>query len=116
MQGRGWIPTFTPREKDGSMTKFLQYAGIAASVVLIAFGIGAAVIGVNGRDRVHNELAREQIVGTPDSTIPGQKVDTGSEATAFAVTSPTNSRVVISAGTGSTAAVIPTPCTRMSSA
>src|SRR6185295_6312145 len=26
----------------------------------------------------------EQIVGTPDSTIPGQKVDTGAEAQAFA--------------------------------
>ena len=30
------------------MTKLFQYAGIAASVVLIAFGIGAAVIGLNG--------------------------------------------------------------------
>jgi hypothetical protein len=30
------------------------------------------------------DLAREQIVGTPDSTIPGQKVDTGAEAQAFA--------------------------------
>jgi len=66
------------------MNRFLQYAGIVASVVLIAFGVGAAVIGLNGRDRVHTELAREQIVGTPDSTIPGQKVDTGSEAQAFA--------------------------------
>ena len=66
------------------MNKFLQYAGIAASVLLIASGVGAAVIGLNGRDRVQTELAREQIVGTPDSSIPGQKVDTGSEATAFA--------------------------------
>ena len=31
-----------------------------------------------------SDLAREQIVGTPDSTIPGQKVDTGKEAEAFA--------------------------------
>jgi hypothetical protein len=66
------------------MTRLFQYAGIAASVVLIAFGIGATVIGFDGRDRVRSELAREQIVGTPDSTIPGQKVDTGSEAQAFA--------------------------------
>ena len=29
-------------------------------------------------------LAREQIVGTPDSAIPNQLVDTGSEAQAFA--------------------------------
>jgi hypothetical protein len=66
------------------MTKLYTYAGIAASVILIAFGIGAIAIGFSGRDRVQNDLAREQIVGTPDSTIPGQKVDTGSEAQAFA--------------------------------
>src|SRR5215218_1795395 len=66
------------------MKKLLEYGGIAASVLLIAFGIGATVVGFNGRDRVRTELAREQIVGTPDSTIPNQLVDTGSEAQAFA--------------------------------
>jgi hypothetical protein len=64
--------------------KSLRYGGIAASTVLIAFGIGAIVTGFNGRDQVRTELAREQIVGTPDSTIPGRLVDTGSEAQAFA--------------------------------
>jgi hypothetical protein len=66
------------------MTRLFQYAGIAASVVLIAFGIGATVIGLDGRDRVRSELAREQIVGTPDSTIPNELVNTGSDAQAFA--------------------------------
>jgi len=66
------------------MSKLFQYAGIAASVVLIAFGIGAVVIGLDGRDRVATELGREQIVGTPDSTIPNQLVNSGSEAQAFA--------------------------------
>ena len=66
------------------MNRLYIYAGIAASVVLIAFGIGATYMGFDGRERVHSDLAREQIVGTPDSTIPGQKVDTGSEAQAFA--------------------------------
>jgi hypothetical protein len=66
------------------MSKLVTYAGVAASVILIAFGIGSIVVGINGRDRVHNDLAREQIVGTPDSTIPNQLVDTGSEAQAFA--------------------------------
>ncbi len=66
------------------MTKLYTYAGIAASVVLIAFGIGAVYTGFDGRDRVHTDLAREQIVGTPDSTIPNQTVDTGAEAQAFA--------------------------------
>ena len=66
------------------MSKLFRYGGVAASIVLIAFGIGSVVVGANGRDTVRNDLAREQIVGTPDSTIPGQKVDTGSEAQAFA--------------------------------
>ena len=66
------------------MSKLFQYAGIAASIVLIAFGIGAIYMGVDGRSEVRGDLAKEQIVGTPDSTIPGQKVDTGSEAKAFA--------------------------------
>jgi hypothetical protein len=71
-------------EEDTITTKLFRYGGIAASIVLIAFGIGAAAIGYNGRDQVRTELAREQIVGTPDSSIPGQKVDTGAEAQAFA--------------------------------
>jgi hypothetical protein len=66
------------------MSRLFRYGGIAASIVLIAFGIGAVVTGFNGRDQVRSDLAREQIVGTPDSTIPGQKVDTGSKAQAFA--------------------------------
>jgi hypothetical protein len=66
------------------MSRFLRYGGIAASIVLIAFGIGCVAIGANGREQVRGDLAREQIVGTPDSTIPNQRVDTGAEARAFA--------------------------------
>jgi hypothetical protein len=66
------------------MRKLFQYGGIAASIILIAFGIGAVYMGVDGRGYVRDNLAAEQIVGTEDSTIPGQKVDTGSEAQAFA--------------------------------
>src|SRR4051812_23853483 len=66
------------------MGKLFQYGGIAASIVLIVFGIGAIYMGVDGRGYVRDNLAAEQIVGTPDSSIPGQKVDTGSEAQAFA--------------------------------
>ena len=65
-------------------SKLFRYGGIAASIVLIAFGIGAVVTGFNGRDQVRSDLAREQIVGTPDSSIPNQKVDSGAEAQAFA--------------------------------
>lgn len=66
------------------MRKVWQYGGLVASVVLIAFGIGSIVTGIDGRDRVRSDLAKEKIVGTPDSTIPNQLVDTGSEAQAFA--------------------------------
>src|SRR4051795_10560360 len=66
------------------MRKLFRYGGFAASLVLIAIGIGAIYMGVDGRSTVRSDLAREQIVGTPDSTIPGQLVDTGSEAKAFA--------------------------------
>ena len=70
--------------EEDTMTKLLRYGGVAASIVLIAFGIGAIVTGFDGRDQVRSNLAREQIVGTPDSSIPGRKVDTGAEAQAFA--------------------------------
>lgn len=66
------------------MRKFWQYGGIVASVILIAFGIGAIYMGFDGRAQVRSDLAAENIVGTDDSTIPGQKVDTGSEAQEFA--------------------------------
>jgi hypothetical protein len=64
--------------------KAFAWGGVAASVLLIAVGIGAIVIGATGLDEVRDNLALENIVGTPDSSIPNQKVDTGSEAKAFA--------------------------------
>jgi hypothetical protein len=66
------------------MSTFTRYAGIAASIILVAFGIGALYSGVDGRNLVRDNLRAEKIVGTPDSKIPGQLVDTGSEARAFA--------------------------------
>ena len=68
------------------MTKLYIYAGIVASVILIAFGAGSIYMGVDGRDQVRSDLAREMIVGTEDSAIAGQKVDTGAEAREFAAT------------------------------
>jgi hypothetical protein len=66
------------------MRNWFKYGGIAASVILIAFGAGSIAIGAWGINTVRDNLAAENIVGTPDSSIPGQKVDTGSEARAFA--------------------------------
>src|SRR3954453_4790030 len=87
-------------------SKFFNWGGIAAAVVLIAFGIGATVMGVNGRDTVRSNLGTEQIVGTPDMTpsaiaaeakaaglknvsiptesVAGKKINTGPNARVFA--------------------------------
>src|SRR5919109_1827161 len=76
----------TPRTKGGTVMKKLYiYAGIAASVVMIAIGIGSIVVGFAGRDTVRDELAREKIVGTPDmKSVANEKIDTGQEARDFA--------------------------------
>jgi hypothetical protein len=91
------------------MRKLLEWGGIAAGVVLILFGIGAIVLAVQGKNTVQDELAKQQITGTPDMTpdaikaeakqagltdeqvngyptcsVAGEKVDTGSEARCFA--------------------------------
>ena len=87
--------------------KFFEYGGICASICLVAFGVAAIVLGVNGRSTVHTNLAAEQIVGTPDMTpsaikaeaqkaglpatiklptvaVAGKAIDNGSRARAFA--------------------------------
>jgi hypothetical protein len=68
------------------MRGLTRQGGIAASIVLIALSGGLITVGIAGRDTVRDDLAREQIVGTPDSAIAGQKVDTGAEAKEFAAT------------------------------
>ena len=66
------------------MKKLYEYGGMVASVILIDFGVGAVVAGLIGRDQIRHELAREQIVGTPDMKgIAGAKIDTGGEAREF---------------------------------
>src|SRR4029450_10835190 len=44
----------------------LELGGIAAGVIMVAFGIGSLVLGVNARNTVGDELKREFIVGSPD--------------------------------------------------
>ena len=53
------------------MRNYLKWGGVAAAIVLIAFGVGAIVIGVNGRSTVHSSLSQEQIVGSPDMNAAG---------------------------------------------
>jgi hypothetical protein len=75
----------TDSSEGTTMKKLYEYGAIIASVILIAFGIGAVVAGFVGRDQVRDELAREHIVGTPDmKEIANEKVDTGGEAREFA--------------------------------
>jgi hypothetical protein len=67
------------------MKRIYIYAGIAASCVMICIGIGSVVVGFAGRDTVRDELARENIVGTPDmKNVANEKIDTGQEARDFA--------------------------------
>ena len=65
--------------------KLYIYAGIAASCLMICIGIGAVAVGLDGRSTVRDELARENIVGTPDmKNVANEKIDTGQEARDFA--------------------------------
>ena len=67
------------------MKKLYIYAGIAASVLMIVAGIGSVYAGFDGRSTVRDELARENIVGTPDmAKVANEKIDTGQEARDFA--------------------------------
>jgi hypothetical protein len=50
------------------MRKVFELGGVLAAVVLIAFGIAAIVMGVNGQSTVNKSLKQELIVGTPDMT------------------------------------------------
>jgi len=50
------------------MKKIFEFGGVAAGVVLIAFGIAAIVLGVNGKNTVSSSLKEQQIVGSPDMT------------------------------------------------
>ena len=49
--------------------KMLEWGGILAGIVLIAFGIGALWMSFDARSTVQDELAREKIVGGDDQFI-----------------------------------------------
>jgi hypothetical protein len=65
-----------------SARRLFELGGVVAAVVLIAFGIGAIVIGTNGLNTVNSSLAQQQITGSPDMTpkaiaAAGQKAGLG---------------------------------------
>jgi hypothetical protein len=50
------------------MKRALEIGGFIAGAVLVAFGIVAIVMGVNGQNTVNSSLKQQQIVGSPDFT------------------------------------------------
>jgi hypothetical protein len=54
--------------KGAIVRKVFEIGGCIAAVVLIAFGAGALYTGWQARGTVHDTLAQEHIVGTPDMT------------------------------------------------
>ncbi len=92
-----------------SAKKLFEFGGYTAAAVLVAFGIAALVLGVNGRNEVRRDVAREAIVGSPDMNktailaeakqaklpasiladlptcnVAGKAIDTGARAKCFA--------------------------------
>jgi hypothetical protein len=92
--------------EEAGMRRVLEIGGIVAGIVLVCFGIGALVIGIDARSTVGDELTREKIVGSPDMTpseietamqeagltdvaapscdVAGEEITTGDEARCFA--------------------------------
>jgi hypothetical protein len=76
-----------------NVKRILEYGGLVAGVVLIAFGIAAIYMGVDGRNVVRDSIKQEQIY-FGESTDPAvakyadqwaeEQVLTGSQARAFA--------------------------------
>ena len=89
------------------MRKAFEIGGLVAAVVLVAFGVVALVIGINGRSTVNSSIKQEKIVGSadmtpaaiaqeakdaklpasvslPTCTVAGQAIETGTQARCFA--------------------------------
>jgi hypothetical protein len=57
------------------MSKLYRYGGIAASIILIVFGLATIGVGAAGRDTVRSNLSAEKITGTPDMTPKAIKAE-----------------------------------------
>jgi hypothetical protein len=88
------------------MRRLFEIGGYVAAVALVAFGIAALVLGLQARENIQDNLALEQIEGSPDMTpaairqevqeaglqlenlpteaVAGETIDTGGEARIFA--------------------------------
>ena len=50
------------------MRKLFEYGGIAAGIILIAFGVASIALSANGRSTVRDSVSAEAIVGSADMT------------------------------------------------
>ncbi|MGH3011506.1 MAG: hypothetical protein ACRDMY_06670 [Gaiellaceae bacterium] len=88
-----------------SKRRLFEWGGVAAGIILIAFGIGALIMSFDARSTTRDELEREQIVGSEDMSpsgiqpgieeaglidvsapscdVAGEPIDTGDEARCF---------------------------------
>jgi putative Mn2+ efflux pump MntP len=66
------------------MRRVLEWGGVAAGAILIAFGVVAIVMGVNGRSTVQDSLKQEQITGTSDMSPSGIAAEVKAAQTAQA--------------------------------
>jgi hypothetical protein len=57
------------------MKKLFEFGGVAAGIILIAFGVAAIVLGFQGKNTVVTSLKEQQIVGTSDMTPAGIKAE-----------------------------------------
>ena len=89
--------------------RLFEIGGYVAAAILVAFGVAAIVMGVNGRSEVRTDIKREFIVGSPDMNksailaevktaklppeivadlptcdVAGKPIDTGARAKCFA--------------------------------
>jgi hypothetical protein len=89
------------------MRKYLEFGGLVAAVVLVAFGAVAIAMGVNGRDTVNKSLQNEYIVGSPDMTPSAIKAEAQKAGIASSVTTwPTQSVANKKIDTGAKARVM----------
>ena len=51
--------------------RLFEFGGYTAATLLLAFGVAALVLGIQGRSEVHENVKRENIVGSPDMTPEG---------------------------------------------
>jgi hypothetical protein len=61
--------------KGAIVRKVFEIGGVIAAVVLIVVGAGALYTGVQARGTVHDTLAQENIVGSPDMTPTAIKAE-----------------------------------------